>query len=58
MKTLPLKIAALLVAHLFLFSLIRTQAQVNPDNPLGGIKTNATWAIENGGASATPANAG
>ncbi|SPF80350.1 5,10-methylenetetrahydrofolate reductase [Pseudoprimorskyibacter insulae] len=23
--------------------------------PLGGIKTNATWAIENGGASATPA---
>jgi methylenetetrahydrofolate reductase (NADPH) len=25
--------------------------------PLGGIKTNATWAIENGGASAVPANA-
>lgn len=25
--------------------------------PLGGIKTNANWAIENGGASATPANA-
>ena len=25
--------------------------------PLGGIKTNATWAIENGGTSATPANA-
>jgi methylenetetrahydrofolate reductase (NADPH) len=25
--------------------------------PLGGIKTNATWAIENGGASARPANA-
>lgn len=25
--------------------------------PLGGIKTNATWAIENGGASATPAAA-
>ncbi len=24
--------------------------------PLGGIKTNATWAIENGGSSATPAN--
>ena len=24
--------------------------------PLGGIKTNATWAIENGGASAVPAN--
>ena len=24
--------------------------------PLGGIKTNATWAIENGGASGTPAN--
>ncbi len=24
--------------------------------PLGGIKTNATWAIENGGASARPAN--
>ena len=24
--------------------------------PLGGIKTNATWAIENGGASATPVN--
>jgi methylenetetrahydrofolate reductase (NADPH) len=22
--------------------------------PLGGIKTNATWAIENGGASAKP----
>lgn len=25
--------------------------------PLGGIKTNATWAIENGGAAAKPANA-
>ncbi len=25
--------------------------------PLGGIKTNATWAIENGGAAAQPANA-
>lgn len=25
--------------------------------PLGGIKTNANWAIQNGGASATPANA-
>lgn len=25
--------------------------------PLGGIKTNATWAIENGGSSAVPANA-
>ncbi|WP_282128581.1 methylenetetrahydrofolate reductase [Roseobacter litoralis] len=25
--------------------------------PLGGIKTNANWAIENGGSSATPANA-
>ncbi len=25
--------------------------------PLGGIKTNATWAIDNGGASAVPANA-
>ena len=25
--------------------------------PLGGIKTNANWAIENGGASAAPANA-
>ena len=25
--------------------------------PLGGIKTNATWAIENGGASTVPANA-
>ena len=25
--------------------------------PLGGIKTNATWAIENGGAAATPATA-
>ncbi|WP_243612896.1 methylenetetrahydrofolate reductase [Shimia aestuarii] len=25
--------------------------------PLGGIKTNATWAIENGGSSTTPANA-
>jgi methylenetetrahydrofolate reductase (NADPH) len=25
--------------------------------PLGGIKTNANWAIENGGASAVPANA-
>ena len=25
--------------------------------PLGGIKTNANWAIENGGTSATPANA-
>lgn len=25
--------------------------------PLGGIKTNANWAIENGGAAATPANA-
>ncbi len=25
--------------------------------PLGGIKTNANWAIENGGASATPVNA-
>ncbi len=25
--------------------------------PLGGIKTNATWAIDNGGASARPANA-
>jgi methylenetetrahydrofolate reductase (NADPH) len=25
--------------------------------PLGGIKTNANWAIDNGGASATPANA-
>jgi methylenetetrahydrofolate reductase (NADPH) len=24
--------------------------------PLGGIKTNATWAIENGGASTVPAN--
>ena len=24
--------------------------------PLGGIKANAEWAIENGGASATPAN--
>ena len=24
--------------------------------PLGGIKTNATWAIENGGDAATPAN--
>jgi methylenetetrahydrofolate reductase (NADPH) len=24
--------------------------------PLGGIKTNATWAIEHGGASAVPAN--
>ena len=23
--------------------------------PLGGIKTNATWAIDNGGASTTPA---
>ena len=25
--------------------------------PLGGIKTNAHWAIENGGASAVPASA-
>mgnify|MGYP000598526637 CR=1 FL=1 len=25
--------------------------------PLGGIKTNANWAIENGGASGRPANA-
>ena len=25
--------------------------------PLGGIKTNANWAIDNGGASARPANA-
>ena len=25
--------------------------------PLGGIKTNAHWAIENGGAAAQPANA-
>jgi methylenetetrahydrofolate reductase (NADPH) len=25
--------------------------------PLGGIKTNANWAIDNGGASTAPANA-
>ena len=51
----PTDVIATLAAHK------NTHPDFNIENvhffPLGGIKTNATWAIENGGASAQPADA-